>query len=342
MTVSNVANGRKLVHPETEKKVRKVIQKLGYRPQSQARGLRLSRSWAIGMQIVMKKRDFLALPWMGRAVAGLSNTLNAHGYGLLLHSQSAEELSESVLLKHANTDGLIAMLSGPEGERKSILQKLNRLRQPIIALQETLIPGPNADFAIIRQDDRKGAAMLAEHLLAQGCRRIVFLTPDFSWPNMEERTRGLELTIGKQRDATLRSVMCNDDSYAAVESAVISELREHGLPDAFVAGNESIALAVLEVIERNGYRIPEDVKLTGFNAFDLWFFARKRITTIDFPAYEIGVRAGEAMLERLRMGRFQRKLDVFPGRFIQGVTTAASQGRDAPVSERPVPQVAAE
>ena len=78
--------------------------------------------------------------------------------------------------------------------------------------------------------------------------------------------------------------------------------------------------------------------LTGFNAFDLWFFARKRITTIDFPAYEIGVRAGETMLERLRTGRFPKRMDVFPANFVQGVTTtiASDRGRGDRATAEPV------
>lgn len=335
MTASNVANNRSLVHPKTRERVSAAIEKIGYRPQSHARSLRLARSWTIGMQIVMQKTDFLALPWMGRMVAGLSNTLNQNGYGLLLHSQRADALDDSVLLKLANSDGLITILSGPDDERRKILKKLGKLKQPVIALQETIIPRQSTDLAIVRQDDFDGAVKLATHLLASGCRRLVFLAPDFDWPNMFERSRGLESTVKSIRGASLRVIKCEDDNYGSVESTVVGELKTHGLPDAFVAGNESVALAVLETVERNGYRIPEDVMLTGFNAFDLWFFARKRITTIDFPAYEIGVRAGETMLTRLRTGKFPTRMDVFPAKFLQGVTTTAAPSEEKKRFDRP-------
>lgn len=327
MTVSNVVNNRvDLVRGDTQKRVSNAINKLGYRPQSQARGLRLSRFWAIGMQIVMRKTDFLAGSWMSRIVAGLSNTLNEQSYGLLLHSQSSEALEESVLLKAANTDGLIAILSGSDPERMAIYEKLVRLNQPVIALQETFVPWPGADLAILRQDDFDGGMKLAAHLLTNGASRLVFLVPDFAWPSMIERGRGLAAEVEKFGGASLRIVKCKDDNYASVEATVNRELKGTGLPDAFIAANEPIALAALDTIERNGYSIPEDVMLTGFNAFDLWFYAKKRITTIDFPAYAIGVRAGKTMLERLRSGRFPKTVDVFPAKFIQGVTTATARG----------------
>jgi LacI family transcriptional regulator len=328
MTVSNVVNGRvELVRAETRQRVLETVHKLGYRPHSHARGLRLSRSSVIGMLVVMRQSDFLAAPWMSRMVAGLSNALNEQGYGLLLHSQSPDALDESVLLKWAHSDGLIAILSGPDREREDIWKKLVRMNQPVIALQETIVPRSGEDLAIVRQDDFDGAEKIATHLLARGARRLVFLEPDFSWPNMAERISAISAQVRKTRGASLKVVKCRDESYASVEASVLAELEASGLPDAFLAANEPIALAALDTIEGKGYRVPEDTMLTGFNAFDLWFFARKRITTISFPAYEIGVRAGQTMLARLRSGRFPRKVEVFPAEFVQGDTTTRNPRR---------------
>jgi LacI family transcriptional regulator len=321
MTVSNVVNGRNdLVRPVTQRRVNAAIKQLGYRPDSHARALRLSRSWAIGMLVVMRQKDFLALPWMSRMVAGLSNTLNEKGYGLLLHSQSPDALDESVLLKGANTAGLIAILSGPDPEREATWRKLGSLNQPLIALQEPLVPRRGADLASIRQDDFDGGRQLARHLVARGATRLVFLEPDFAWPNMVQRNKGLAQQVAAT-NASLRVVRCEDDTHASVEAAILGELRGNRAPHAFIAANEPIALAALSTIEAAGYRVPEDIQLVSFNAFDLWLFARKRITTIRFPAYDIGVKAGETMLQRLESGVFTKKVQIFPAEIVEGETT---------------------
>ena len=88
MAVSNVAIGSiNQVREDTQNRVRNPIQNLDYRAQSQVRGLRLSRSWAIGMHIVMRRTDFFTLPWMSRMVAGLSNYLNAK---VIVHAATRE------------------------------------------------------------------------------------------------------------------------------------------------------------------------------------------------------------------------------------------------------------
>lgn len=54
-----------------------------------------------------------------------------------------------------------------------------------------------------------------------------------------------------------------------VEAAILAELRDRGLPHAFLGGNDLIALAAFNTLESLGYKVPEDVLLTAFNAFGL-------------------------------------------------------------------------
>jgi DNA-binding LacI/PurR family transcriptional regulator len=176
MTVSNVVNGRvNLVREETRERVSRAISQLDYRPHVHARALRLARGWAVGMLFIAHEADFLALQWTSKLVAGLSNHLSEHGYSLLLHNQSPDALDSSILLKWARTDGLITMLSGQAKERKAMLEKLVRLNQPLIALQETISPRPGQDVAVVKQDDYGGGVKLATHLASLGAKKLVFV-----------------------------------------------------------------------------------------------------------------------------------------------------------------------
>jgi len=322
MTVSNVANGRlHLVRESTVNRVQDAIDRLGYRPDLHARALRLSRGWAIGMLVVTRKSDFLASQWMGRVVTGLSNYLGERGFGLLLHTHNPDNLDNSILMKWTHADGLCVLLSGSDQERKEILEKLSRLKLPLVVLQETLVPSRRSDMAVVRQDDFDGGRQLGEHLISQGAERLVFVKPDFSWPAMVERARGVVAAMTARSAVSLRTLECSNDDYDSVEAEILTELAENGLPDAFLAANESIALAILDTITGGGFHVPNDVLLTGFNAFDVWFFAKRKVTTISFPAEEIGIRAGERMLERINTGRFAEKVDVLPATLVIGDTS---------------------
>jgi DNA-binding LacI/PurR family transcriptional regulator len=273
------------------------------------------------MMVTARLSDFPAAPWLSKVLAGLSNHLNEHGYGLLLHNQNPHEIDQSTLLKWARTDGLIVMVSGSNGRRREILDRLSQLNQPIVALQEPTAPHAKQDIAVVRQDDFGGGAILGDHLVAMGARRLIFIKPTSEWPAMRERIRGLSSAIQRCPNASLTSMQCHDESYAAVEASVLKELKAHGLPDAFVGTNEAIALATLNVLEARGYSIPNDVLLAGFNASELWFFARRKITTIRFLPYEIGTQAAEMMVRRLENGHFGNAEEVLPAELVVGDTT---------------------
>ena len=224
------------------------IDRLGYRPHLHARALRLSRGWAIGLLLVTRKSDFLASQWMGHVITGLSNYLSEHGYSLLLHTLHPDSLDSSLLLKWANTDALCVLLSGSDAERSGILKRLSRLNLPVVVLQETISLPRGDDMAIVRQDDFSGGKKLAEHLISQGARRLVYVKPDFSWPALAERERGITAGIANTSRTSLRSLECHDDSYEAVAESVSREIKVAGLPDAFLAANETIALSILDCI----------------------------------------------------------------------------------------------
>ncbi|HVZ46349.1 MAG TPA: LacI family DNA-binding transcriptional regulator [Ramlibacter sp.] len=326
MTVSNVVNGRASVGAELRERVLATIRRLGYRPQQHARGLRLSRSWVVGMLFVMHKPDILTLPWVGAMLSGMSNAFSESGYGLLVDTQSPETLDRSVLLKWRHADGIIAMLSGTPQERAKIWDRFAP-GQPVVGIQETLAMRKYGDFASVGQDDHGAALEILQLLLRAGARRIRFIEPDYSWPNMAERSRAGRETMAATRGVEFSVLRCASDNYRAVEEQVRADLQLRGKPDAYMAGNEAIALATLEILQNQGLKVPDDVMVTSFNAFDVWNYVRRPVTTVHFPADAIGAKAAELMLERLAQGKFPQRKFVFAGELRVGDTTRLRVGK---------------
>lgn len=322
MTVSNVVNGREdRVTARTRERVETAIREIGYRPHANARALRASREWTIGLLCISDRADFLALQWVARMIAGLSNSLNTAGYGLLLHNVHPKHLDDSLFLRWARTDGIVTLLMGPQTTRKLILGRLAALRQPMVALQEPNTSPSRRDIAILRQDDFGAGVAIGECLLAEGVRRILFVQPGFTSPGINERIRGVRLSLSRYPSASMEVVRCEGDHFEAVNSIVRGTIRTGKMPDAIVGANDSTGLAILASIEAMGFRVPGDVRVAGFNAFENWFYASRKMTTIDFPAYKLGERAGTLISERLANGRFSTKLEVLPARLIKGDTS---------------------
>jgi len=245
MTVSNVVNGRSaIVRERTRQRVLRAIDALEYRPHMHARALRLSRSWTVGIMITSRMSDFPAAPWLSKFLAGLSNQPAERGYGLLHHNRDPDKLDEATLLIWSRTDGLVLLISGSTTRRHEILKRLKGLNRPLIVVQEPSPPGGELDIAVVRQDDAGGGATLAHHLMNEGAKRLVFTRPVTEWPAMRERTRGIMLVIRKTPGASLTVIQSDDESYSAVERAVLAEIQTNGVADVFIGTNESIAYAM--------------------------------------------------------------------------------------------------
>jgi LacI family transcriptional regulator len=308
MTVSNVINGKHaLMSPQTRKTVEDAVLRLRYRPDSGARGLRLSQRLSVGILIIDPSPTFIADPFTTNLIAGLGNFLNDRGYALLVQGAHQETLHDSALLKNLRTDGLCIMPSGNGRQRLDIYRRCGELGQPVVIFQDRA-PDFLADAASIRQDDFGGAAMLAERCLARGLKDLWFVTVVQSWPALEQREKGI-LDRLKRRGgkATLRKVACASDKFEDVQDAFGREVQASGLPEAVLCANDQVAIAVLKWLAENAVAVPERVAITGFNGFDFWRYSTPTVTTIQSPAYALGRSGGEAMLARLQNGRFPQR-----------------------------------
>jgi LacI family transcriptional regulator len=312
MTVSNVLNHRSgQVGAETRDKVLAAVERLGYRPHAMARRLRSRQAFAIGMLILDDVPEFLNDPFTTQVVAGLSNVATDRGYSLVLQGVRSTTIENSSLLAQFQTDGLCALLSGPQDLRASLIKRLTTLGVPLVLIQESAsAPG----VCTIRQDDRGGAAQVAKHVLSRGARRIIMLVPDEEWPAMIEREIGVRLAC-EAAGADLIIAHCGDESVGDTQAALAATLAQYGKPDAIIGGNDRMAMAALRWLAANHIMVPEEVKVTGFNGFDFVAYASPPLTTVRSAAYEMGKRAGEELLASFTTGQFTQQDIVLPVEF---------------------------
>jgi LacI family transcriptional regulator len=318
MTVSNVINGKFYhVTAQTRDRVQEAIEDLGYKASLPGRSLRLSRRFAIGLIIIDPNPTFIADPYTTFLVAGLSNTLSRKGYGLLLQGTTLESLPEVLMLRHSLVDGICLFSSGTPEQLRLVHSQLSRHHEPLVIIQDGARTEMK-DVLSIRQDDTGGAKLLAERLLKQGCRKLVFLVGAHRWPALDAREKGLRTVVRRAQGASLTVVRAASEDVAAIETALARHVAERGLPDGIFAGNDQLAIVAQSWLGNQGCKVPDTVKVTGFNAFDFSRFARPRLTTIRSPAYALGELAATAQLERLESGAFRQKTIELPVELEEG------------------------
>jgi LacI family transcriptional regulator len=171
-------------------------------------------------------------------------------------------------------------------------------------LQDRL-PAVLEDACSIRQDDFAGGEMFARRVIGRGARRLLMLVPDRIWPGMAARERGIRAAIAAAaEEVSFAVIRCGSEGIEDTQQALAAWTEQHGKPDAILGGNDRMGIAAMKYLQARGVRVPEDVAVTGFNAFESWQYATPTLTTVRSPAYEMGERGAAMLLERLATGRF--------------------------------------
>jgi DNA-binding LacI/PurR family transcriptional regulator len=310
MTVSNVVRG-KFVLPQNKARVEEAITRLNYRPNLSARSLRTSEARSMGIVIADSDPAFLIDPFISRLVSGLSNYLSSIDYTLDIQGVVPERFATAGILRKDRNDALCAILCGPVELRRQHLEFLRKLGQPVVLFQE-VFKSPSPDVALIRQDDFGGGKLIGQLLLKHKVRRVVFLRPMLDWSAVEQREKGIRsICAAALPGIKVTTIPAASESFEDVYSTV-QKFLSRGVPDAIVAATDSMGVAALKACESMGVEVPKRLIVTGFNGFDLWRYTRPTLTTVMSPAYEMGRRAGNMLIQRLRDGRFAQRNVAFP------------------------------
>ena len=334
MTVSNFINNKfQYMSDATRQRVAAAVADLNYRPDTAGRSLRSARHMSVGMIVVDESPLFLSDGSTTQLVSGLGNALNDEGYTLQLEGLRARDLERSSLLRLVRTDGMCVLFAGKPALRRAMLASVERLNQPLIVFYERINDDAH-DLCCVHLDDRKGGVLLAEHVFERGARRIMIVEMVLNqWQCVDERVRAIR-SIAAKRGGHVEVVGCGSGAFAEVQSAVGEAITKSGLPDAIMAVTDQIGIAILKLLKSRGVEVPEQVMVTGFNAFDFWRYSDPVLTTVRSPGYELGQAAGRAMIRRLQTGAFSQKVIKLPVELVLGETTWPHAGARSSAAAR--------
>ncbi len=223
-------------------------------------------------------------------------------YGNILRADKLDvgELSIYNLPDFAEFDGAILItntFANPE-LRDSVIARVKAAHIPTVIFECK----EHEEFYDISIDNYSVMKKLVEHLIHEhDCRTLNFVSGPLSNPEAYDRFMAFKdaLTENGIEPDERRIFYAGFKSYdgiRAIEDFVKSGLP---LPDAFVCANDSMALTLMTKLQRMGYKVPQDVIVTGF---DYTFNARNSspaLTTVRRPLYHSGAEACEILLDLL-------------------------------------------
>lgn len=300
-TVSRVVNGKSPVVPETAQRVMDAIRELNYVPRAAARILASKRTDTLGLIVPEISGEFFA-----PMLRGIEAAAGEAGFDLLIHTTAYKtpEFRRHTLGEH-NTDGLLVFIGSMEPAE---LQRLHSIGFPVVFLHQTAPEGLN--IPVVTVENKKGAMLAVEHLIeVHACRRILYLNGPEGNEDAGWRERGYRLALEKHNipfDPAL--VVPGDFSSRRAEQAM-REFLAGGLAfDAIFSGDDLAAVGAMSSLREAGLRIPEDVKIVGFDDVPLARHLTPPLTTVHAPTEEVGRVATDLLVRLVRRESVEREI----------------------------------
>lgn len=289
MTVSRTINGHPYVANETAKKVRAAIRQLDYRPNHAARILTGQLSKAIGLIVPDLSDPFFSI--VSHAVQEAAREAGYLAWLAASNGDSAIEEAQIEQMTHHPVDGILLV---PANSQSKYLKTVASGSTPLVTIDRP-IEGALTDS--VEVENRAGARIAVEHLIAHGCKKITCMVMNSHLQPVKQRVAGYDEGMRHANLVRRKIVLSNEDMAQKVLSALFDSADR---PDALFTANNACTICVIKTLRILGIKVPRDVALVGFDDVDFYTLLNPPVTTIRQPAAELGRASTRLLLQKIR------------------------------------------
>lgn len=294
-TVSRVLTGSKSVSAQTSARVLAAAEKLRYSGNSIAKALRQNSTGNIGMLV-----PSISNPFFTSLVEQVEHHLAQAGLNLFLCDSRNLVATEETRLRSLTQGSVDGILVSPVDENRSAaaLQRASDI-VPIVQIDRR-VGAVDTDW--VGLDDAHAMRLIAQHLADRGVRIVAFVTSIMGSSSALDRLQSARASCAELGIAMPDDLVLDGDFSLEWGATAADGLLDSGrdLPDAIICSDDLIALGLSGRLAERGIRVPDDVRVTGFDDIEYASLNVPSLTTLRQPLTQIAAEAVRLLQENIQ------------------------------------------
>lgn len=315
-TVSKAMNDHSDIGKETKERIKRAAEELGYLPNAAARMLKTKRSNNIGVLFIDKTNSGLAHEYFSSVLENLKSEAENRGYDITFISQNIGNQKMSYLehCKYRNYDGVV--IASVDYYDPMVLELVTS-DFPLVTIDHVF----NGKTAIL-SDNVSAVEELVTYVYQCGHRKIAFIHGEDTSVT-QKRLASFYKTCIKfgidTPDEYVLPALYHDAKSTGKATTQLLELPDP--PTCILFPDDFSSIGGMNVIEKRGLRIPEDISVAGFDGILLSQVLRPRLTTVKQDSVSIGREAARKLIDWIEDPKTNIASQIrIPGMLLEGQT----------------------
>ncbi|MFT3738566.1 MAG: LacI family DNA-binding transcriptional regulator [Breznakibacter sp.] len=297
-TVSRALKNHPDISWEIKQKVHDLAKRWDYTITAPQAGFHNPTTKTIGVIVPNMVRFFYS-----SILSGIESYAKNQGYFIVIANSNESYANEKECvdnLLRLNVDGLLVCLS-QESLDFSHFDKARQHDVPLVFFDRVC---RTSEFSSVIADNAEAAKAIVTHLKANGARRIAHIAGPKNLNISKERTAGYLMALNDGALEYNADLLVNCDlSLEGAADAVQKLMTARNKPDAIFCVNDTVAYVTIKELKKLGYKIPQDIAVTGFNNEFHSTLVEPPLTTVSHPTFEMGQEAARMLIDQIESGR---------------------------------------
>ncbi|MCE4956003.1 LacI family DNA-binding transcriptional regulator [Macrococcoides caseolyticum] len=269
-TVSRAINNSGYVHEDTLKKINNAIESLNYKPNETARSLYNKQSKIIGLLLPDITNPFFTL-----VARGVEDTALEHGFHIIIGNSDQKPDKEMSYIETFQLNNCVGFISS------SLQSVLSDDKKKFNGMHHVMLDRVEEGVVTVEADHQKGGMLQANCLIDAGCKHVLVISGSSEYSSFNKRFQTACETLKEQ------SINYDVMHVKDVKKDLLDRIRAHHF-DGVICCNDMCAIQVMGILQSNGYVIPADIKVIGFDDIQISESYYPSISTVRQPAYYLG------------------------------------------------------